>query len=379
MNRIFILFLSLSFFNSLYTQEKPAPIVTAVPFLSITPDATSAGMADIGVATSPDVYSMAHNCAKYAFVTEKSAIGISYTPWLGNITGDIFLSYANYYHTIGSGGTIATSMRIFSLGEIEMTDYEGGQIIPLGAYHPFEFALDISYSMHLSPALSMGVALRYTRSDISSRSDPSTDDFHAGQSFSADLSLYYSSRKYELKKMKMSFSWGINIRDIGSRIDYGNSTITSYDYIPTTLSLGGGVHLHHRDKNTFSFLIETSKLLVPTPRWSDNENSYTTPDTGLFEGIWDALTYAPGGAREKLSEYTLQCATQWEYDHRYALRAGWYYSDPRKGGIQNITLGGSATYKKICASVSYTIPIYEESSTGSSMRISLCFYLGNKK
>ena len=88
--RHFILFLSLLSFFSLYCQEKPAAIVTAVPFLSITPDATSAGMADIGVASRPDVYSMAHNSAKYAFVTQKSAIGISYTPWLGNITGDIY-------------------------------------------------------------------------------------------------------------------------------------------------------------------------------------------------------------------------------------------------------------------------------------------------
>ena len=377
--RHFILFLSLLSLFSLYCQEKPAAIITAVPFLSITPDATSAGMADIGVASRPDVYSMAHNSAKYAFVTQKSAIGISYTPWLGNITGDIFLSYANYYHRLPTNGTLATSLRIFSLGEIEMTDYQGGQIIPLGSYHPFELSIDIAYSMKLSTRLSMGIALRYTRSDISSRNDPLTDDFHAGRAFSADLSLYYISRKYRLKKMGLSFSWGINIRDIGSRIDYGDSPITSYDYLPTTLSLGGGLHLHHTEKNTFSFLIETSKLLVPTPVWNEAENAYTVPDTGLFEGIWSALTRAPGGAREKLSEYTLQCATEWTYDNRYALRAGWYYSDPHKEGIQNITLGASATYKKICASVSYAIPLYEHSSSGSSMRISLCFYLGKDK
>ena len=43
-------------------------ISTAVPFMLIAPDARSAGMGDIGVSTSPDVFSMHWNPAKYAFM-----------------------------------------------------------------------------------------------------------------------------------------------------------------------------------------------------------------------------------------------------------------------------------------------------------------------
>ena len=39
-------------------------ISTAVPFMIIAPDARSAGMGDLGVSTSPDVYSMHWNPAK---------------------------------------------------------------------------------------------------------------------------------------------------------------------------------------------------------------------------------------------------------------------------------------------------------------------------
>ncbi|MBO4960839.1 MAG: type IX secretion system outer membrane channel protein PorV [Flavobacteriales bacterium] len=375
---LFLLFCCLSI-PTLYGQKSPSPIRTAVPFLSISPDATSAAMADAGVATHPDVYSQFHNPAKYAFANAQSSISISYTPWLQNITGDMFLGYLAYFHHLKKNGTLATSLRVFSLGAVEMTDYISGQVIPLGTYNPMEMVLDVSYSMRLSSRLSMGFALRYTRSDISERSDPSTDDFHAGNAISADFSLYYTSREYRLERLKISYSWGINIRDIGSKIDYGSSSLTAYDYLPTTLSLGGGIHLHHKEKNIFSIYIETAKLLVPTPVWNEEKEAYITPDEGILSSMWDALTYAPGGFGEKISEYTLQCALQWEYDKRYAIRAGWYYSDPIKGGIQSFTMGGSATYKRINISMAYAIPLYSQSPTSSSIRISIAYELGREK
>jgi hypothetical protein len=44
------------------------PIVTAVPSLSIAPDARAGGMGDIGAATTPDVNSQYWNAAKYVFL-----------------------------------------------------------------------------------------------------------------------------------------------------------------------------------------------------------------------------------------------------------------------------------------------------------------------
>jgi len=43
-------------------------IQTVVPFLTIAPDSRAGGMGDAGVATSPDVYSMHWNPAKFAFI-----------------------------------------------------------------------------------------------------------------------------------------------------------------------------------------------------------------------------------------------------------------------------------------------------------------------
>ena len=45
-------------------QSNSRVITTGVPFLLITPDARSAGMGELGVATSADVYSQQWNPAK---------------------------------------------------------------------------------------------------------------------------------------------------------------------------------------------------------------------------------------------------------------------------------------------------------------------------
>ena len=68
-------------------------ITTAVPFLTIAPDSRSGAMGDLGVATTPDVYSLHWNSAKLAFLPQGGSFAISYTPWLSNLVPDISLSH----------------------------------------------------------------------------------------------------------------------------------------------------------------------------------------------------------------------------------------------------------------------------------------------
>src|SRR5688500_7957198 len=72
-------------------------VTTAVPFLTIAPDARAAGMGDVGVATSPDVNSQHWNAAKYPFAEKNWAIGLSYTPWLNKLINDMSISYLSFY------------------------------------------------------------------------------------------------------------------------------------------------------------------------------------------------------------------------------------------------------------------------------------------
>ncbi len=83
----------------LFSQELNA-IQTVVPFLTIAPDSRSGAMGDVGVATTPDVYSMHWNPAKFAFIDGKAGVGISYSPWLRNLVPDINIAYLTGYYRI---------------------------------------------------------------------------------------------------------------------------------------------------------------------------------------------------------------------------------------------------------------------------------------
>ena len=95
MRKIFLI-LFIFCFNDSYSQVSilrgqdttRRPIITAVPFLLISPDSRGSAMGETGVATSPDANSVHWNNAKLAFIDKKYGFGLSYVPWLGKIVDD---------------------------------------------------------------------------------------------------------------------------------------------------------------------------------------------------------------------------------------------------------------------------------------------------
>ena len=80
-----------------FSQQEIRVVTTAVPFLSIAPDARSASLGDQGAATSPDAFSNHWNPAKYAFIANDTGVAVSYTPYLSKLVNDIFLADLTYY------------------------------------------------------------------------------------------------------------------------------------------------------------------------------------------------------------------------------------------------------------------------------------------
>jgi len=133
-------------------------IQTVVPFLTIAPDSRAGAMGDAGVATSPDVYSMHWNPAKFAFIDGKSGLGISYSPWLRNIVPDINIAYLTGYTRIDTKQVISASLLYSSLGDVPFTDDFGNLV---RNFNPNEFALDAAYSRIFADNLSGGIAFRF--------------------------------------------------------------------------------------------------------------------------------------------------------------------------------------------------------------------------
>ena len=162
MKKFTILFL-LASLQIITAQQDSRVITTGVPFLMVAADARAAGMADQGVATSPDAFSQQWNPAKYAFALDKQGFTASYTPYLTDLVNDISLGQVSYFNKINDRSAWATSLRFFGLGNIELRNdpYEQANVVS-----PNELALDGSYSLQISKTFSMAVAGRYIRSNL---------------------------------------------------------------------------------------------------------------------------------------------------------------------------------------------------------------------
>ena len=371
-------------------------ITTAVPFLLIAPDARGGAMGDIGVATSPDANSIHWNPAKLAFSEKDMGVSMAYTPWLRNLVGDISLSYLSFFKKIDDKQAFATSLRYFSLGDINFTDEFGQQT---RQFNPNEFALDGAYSIKLAENFSGGVAFRYIYSNLTGGVNVSGADTKQGQSLAFDLSGYYQNDKMKLGEKNLTLAHGINISNVGAKMSYSNTS--KRDFIPVNLRLGTRATMEIDKYNTFSLSFDLNKLLVPTPavyqRDSNNlpvlgaDQSYligagSDPDRGLANGIFGSFSDAPGiilrdedndpvtnadgtyqvesGSvfKEELREVNFGIGAEYWYDNQFAVRAGFFNEHATKGNRKYFTLGAGLRYNVIGIDLTYLIPAYFNSN-----------------
>jgi Type IX secretion system protein PorV len=234
MKKIAVLFILLASIQSITAQEDSRVITTGVPFLLVAADARAAGMADQGVATSPDAFSQQWNPAKYAFALDKQGFTASYTPYLTDLVNDISLGQATYYNRFGADGrnAFAVSLRYFGLGEIELRQNadDAPQIVK-----PSELALDGSYSLKLSERFAMSVAGRYIRSALRI---PTSDggDAKPATSFAVDISGFYQGEEAAFTDFNGRLRLGFNFQNMGPKINYdaGLQMITVLTFYPPT-------------------------------------------------------------------------------------------------------------------------------------------------
>ena len=360
-------------------------ISTAVPFMSIAPDARSSAMGDVGVSTSPDVYSMHWNPAKYAFIQDDFSVGLAYSPWLRNLVNDMNIAYLGLAKRVDSKSTVAATLRYFTLGDIIYTDDQNNN---LGTYSPNEWAIDVAYSRKLGKYISGSVAGRFIYSNLTQGYDTYAK---AAISVAADISVYYTRDVYWFDGMDANFSWGAAITNIGSKMNYDESTLDK-DFIPTNLRFGPTLKLDIDDYNSFAFSIDFNKLLVPTPPVYLTDSTGTTiyeggnpviaagrhNEVGLVQGMIQSFYDAPGGFKEELKEFTLGLGAEYWYDEVFTVRAGFFHEAQMKGNRRYVTLGAGLRYNVFALDVSYLVPVNNTATSGqnpleNTLRFSLTF------
>lgn len=381
----------------------PNVITTAVPFVSIAPDARGGSMGDCGVSSEADVYSMHYNPAKYAFMDKNMSFGLGYSPWLHNLVDDMHLAYLAFAKKLNSESAVAATLRYFRCGDIEFR--KTAEDTPL-VYSPNEWAIDATYSRMLTEYLSGAVAGRFIYSNLTQNYDGESS---AGWSVAADVAVYYKRPVEWFSDMDADFSWGVSINNIGSKVSYRNTSIKK-DFIPTTLRFGPSLKLELDEYNSLAFMFDVTKLLVPTPPLyqrdpqtgnyvPDGNNGYAIEEgmsndvsvmVGMIQSFYDAPGYSYddqlqkvhfGKAYEELCEYNIGVGAEYWYNDVFAVRAGYFNEAAMKGNRKYVTLGAALKYNVFGLDVSYLVPVNGKVGTNpleNTLRFNLTYDIASK-
>jgi hypothetical protein len=376
MKNTFYLTLSLILILSIKTKaQNENALTTATPFLLIAPDARSGSMGDMGVATSPDAYSLHYNAAKYAFSESQFTVAVNYTPWLRNLTNDVFLGNVVFSNKLNEYSAWSASLTYFSLGSIDLTDELG---FSNGSIKPNDMAVDGSYALKLSDGLSMAVTLRYIRSDMSLKIE-GQDDIETINTFAADLGLYYQSEETNYGDFNGRWRGGLSLANLGPKVQLYAGGQKSF--IPTNMRLGAGFDFILDDTSVVKATLESTKLLVPTPPITDSSGNILEGkdnDVDFFSGMIQSFGDAPGGFSEEMKEFTWSAAAEYVYDEQFAFRLGYFNESDMKGARKFFTLGAGFKFKSSNIDVSYLLNSSDiNNPLENTLRFSISFDFGD--
>lgn len=350
------------------------PVNSAVTSQTIAPDARSAGMGDVGVATDPDAASQFWNPAKYPFCISRAGVALNYTPWLRQLVSDMDLAYLSGYYRIGDYSAVSGSLRYFSLGEVMLSSGQGEQYDM--TINPYEMSLDVAYSLMLSETFSISAGVRWIYSDLTYDYN---EDTAPGSAFAADLSCYYQNY-INLGQRECQLGLGLNISNIGSKITFGGSDES--EFIPTNMRIGAALMIPVNEYNRFTIAADANKLLVPTyPKQNEDEpdNEYQDRrrkdyyDVSSISGIFKSFSDAPRGFKEELEEIQWSIGAEYVYNDQFSLRAGYHHESENKGNRKYFTVGAGFKMNVFSLDAGYVIATAKSNPLDQTLRVSLTF------
>lgn len=347
-------------------------VTTAVPMLRISPDARAGGMGDLGIATSADANASFWNQAKIPFATQRSAIALTYTPWLKDLgLNDVFIGTVAGYHQIDELQAISGSLRYFNLGSIQFTDFAGND---LQKFNPREFAFDAGYSRKLSDKLGVGIALRFIYSNLANGNTNGVT-YKPGTAVAGDISFFYNG----LNEEGTGITAGAVMSNLGSKIAYTNDA-RGKDYIPANLGIGALYTKAIDETNKISFGIDVNKLMVPTPPTDTATAARDAYRNKSVVGSWfSSFGDAPGGFGEEMKEFQISTGLEYGYNDQFFARAGYFYEAKTKGNRRFFSVGAGVKYNRLGFNFSYLVPTGQginRNPLSNTTRFSIVFDLG---
>lgn len=335
-----------------YGQADSINIVsTAVPFLRISPDARAGGMGDLAIAMSPDANSPFWNLAKVPFAKKKTAIAVNYTPWLKDLgLNDVYLASMAGYHQLDDQQAVSSSLRFFSLGNIQLTDYSGNI---LNTVKPSEFSVDLGYSRVLNQKMSIGVALRYINSRLVVGDVGTGVVYKAGNALAGDVSLYYNGTNEE----GLGLTWGVVLSNLGSKIGYTNDS-RNKDYIPANLGLGVAYGMAINESNKITFGLDVNKLLVPSAPSATGNYSIDSANLANYRSssVISSWMKSFSDGTNQVNSLQLSLGAEYNYNDQFFLRSGYFYENKNRGNRKFFSVGAGFNLDNMSINFSYLVP-----------------------
>ena len=365
-------------------------ITTALPFLSITPDSRAGGMGEAGTALSGNATSVYWNASMLSFAKNRTEVGLSYVPWLRQLTNDISLSYLSGYYKVNNRHSVGGSLRYVSLGSITYTDAGGNK---LRDDKPSEFELSGAYAFKLSEKFSVGLTGKYAYSNLTGGSTVGGVDTKPAVAGAADLSFTYFNKDAKIGGSKGAYVFAATINNVGNKVTY--SATAKRDFLPMNLKLATSYDARIDSYNRLLVSFELQKLLVPTSPILKADGTIASGknnDVGVISGMLQSFNDAPGvlnadstGAvkgtrlKEELSEINIATGLEYWYNDVFAIRSGFFYENKNKGNRRYINFGAGFKYNKLGIDISYLVSLGKNSPLANTLRVTLLYSIGEDK
>ncbi len=343
-----------------YTQV----VTTAVPFLLITPDSRSGAMGEAGVATAADdIWATFWNPAGYAF-QNGSAVGLSRADWLPAFNlGDVWIAHAVYKQPVEEiDGVASVAFTYLNLGDFARTTIDP---TVLETFKGFEFAIAAGYATKLTNNLGIGVNARYIRSQLAPFGAAQEQGKGVANGFSFDVGMLYKPETLFIPftdlDMGTRLKMGFNVSNIGPKIFYIDEA--QADPLPMNLRVGLAYDVLQSEYNSFTITADVNRLLVR--KYDDGSSDQ------FYKGFF--TTWSGKTLDEQLRLFDSSIGLEYWYGSPklIALRAGYFYEDPRSGNRKYMTFGAGIKYDSYGFNFSYINASQNEDPLGGTLRFSL--------
>lgn len=302
--QLLVLFLfCVSALSSVGQQERTGSAL----FLTLSPEARSAGMGGANIAVINNTFSIFNNPSSSLFAPKGFSIATAYSSWIRADESESMLTSVGGYFKFSDDQSIGMGFRYFTAPKVSITD-ENGNIT--GRFRPKEWALDLSYSRLFTENFGASLTGRYIHSDLYH-----ANGSKAGWAVAFDLAMIYYDHISSFDGAHWSL--GLKLANIGTKIKYREQ---SYE-LPGKATIGTSAYLPLSEQHQLRGALDIGYRFLPS------DIAHIDASVGL--------------------EY---------YLFRYIILRGGYHAGDKKKGDENFTtVGCGLRFKAVHLDFSYRL------------------------